>query len=59
MEMTTMPEKDGHKAQRVTTASATDCTGLVPALPDDEQEEESYEALYPTRQQPKPFAPKK
>ena len=59
MEMTTMPEKDGHKAQRVTTASATDCTGLMPALPDDEQEEESYEALYPSRQQPKPFAPKK
>lgn len=57
--MTTLPEKDGQKAQRVTTASATDCTGLTPALPDDEQEEEAYEALYPTRQQPKPFAPEK
>lgn len=54
-----MPEKDRQKTQRVTTASATDCTGLMPALPDDEQEEEAYEALYPTRQQPKPYAPEK
>ena len=59
MEMTTMPQNEGQKVQRVTTALATDCTGLMPALPDDEQEKESYEALYPTRQQPKPFAPKK
>lgn len=26
--------------------SATDCTGLIPALPQDEAELESYEELY-------------
>ena len=59
MEMTTMPEKDRQKTQCVTTSSATDCTGLMPALPEDAQQEEAYEELYPTRQQPKPFAPEK
>ena len=54
-----MPEKDGQKTQCVTTSSATDCTGLMPALPEDAQQEEAYEELYPTRQQPKPFAPEK
>lgn len=28
-------------------ASCHDCTGLIPSLPSDEAEEESYEALYP------------
>ena len=27
--------------------SATDCTGLIPSLPQDEAELESYKALYP------------
>ena len=27
--------------------SATDCTGLIPSLPQSEAEEESYEELYP------------
>ncbi|MGN0314805.1 MAG: hypothetical protein ACI4EG_08455 [Fusicatenibacter sp.] len=27
--------------------SATDCTGLIPALPEDEEEIEFYEELYP------------
>lgn len=27
--------------------SATDCTGLIPALPQDEAEMEAYEDLYP------------
>ena len=27
--------------------SATDCTGLIPALPQDEAEKEAYEDLYP------------
>ena len=27
--------------------SATDCTGLIPALPQDEAEIEAYETIYP------------
>lgn len=27
--------------------STMDCTGLIPALPQDEEERESYENLYP------------
>lgn len=27
--------------------SATDCTGLIPSLPQDEAEREAYEDLYP------------
>ena len=27
--------------------SATDCTGLIPALPQDEAEMEAYEDIYP------------
>ena len=27
--------------------SATDCTGLIPALPQDEAEVEAYEDIYP------------
>ena len=29
------------------TCSSTDCTGLIPALPRDEFERESYEEMYP------------
>lgn len=29
------------------TCSSTDCTGLIPSLPQDEFELESYEAMYP------------
>lgn len=29
------------------TASATECTGLIPALPDSEEERKAYEELYP------------
>lgn len=28
-------------------ASAMDCTGLIPSLPEDEAEREAYEELYP------------
>ena len=28
-------------------ASTQDCTGLIPALPQDEAEQEAYEDLYP------------
>lgn len=28
-------------------ASATECTGLIPALPDSEEERKAYEELYP------------
>ena len=27
--------------------SSTDCTGLIPALPEDEAQREAYEELYP------------
>ena len=52
-----MPDRDRRDTQRTATSSATDCTGLMPALPEDAQQEEAYEQLYPTRQQPKPYAP--
>lgn len=29
------------------TSSATDCTGLIPAAPAEEEELENYEELYP------------
>lgn len=29
------------------TSSATDCTGLIPAAPDGDEELENYEELYP------------
>lgn len=29
------------------TASATECTGLIPALPDSDEERKAYEELYP------------
>ena len=35
------------KTQDLRTCSSTDCTGLIPALPQDEFELESYEAMYP------------
>ncbi len=31
----------------VQTCSATDCTGLIPALPESEDQLEAYEELYP------------
>lgn len=31
----------------IQTCSATDCTGLIPALPESEAELEAYEDLYP------------
>lgn len=31
----------------VNSASANDCTGLIPALPADDAQRESYEELYP------------
>ena len=33
------------------TASATEMTGLIPFLPEDESQAESYEALYPIHRQ--------
>ena len=32
-------------------ASATECTGLMPALPQDEEEDENYASLYATHDQ--------
>lgn len=37
-----------------TTSSATDCTGLIPALPEDDPQEDAYEALYPTHRPRRP-----
>lgn len=37
-----------------TTSSATDCTGLTPVLPEDAQQEDAYEALYPTHRPRRP-----
>ena len=31
----------------IQSCSATDCTGLIPALPQDEAEVEAYEDIYP------------
>lgn len=31
----------------INSASANDCTGLIPALPSDDAQRESYEELYP------------
>lgn len=31
----------------IQSCSATDCTGLIPSLPQDEAEVEAYEDLYP------------
>lgn len=31
----------------INSASANDCTGLIPALPADDAQRESYEELYP------------
>ncbi len=33
-------------------ASATECTGLMPSLPQSEDEDESYASLYSTHDQP-------
>ena len=33
-------------------ASATECTGLMPSLPQNEDEDESYASLYATHDQP-------
>lgn len=38
----TLPEYDYLK-----TASAQDCTGLIPSLPTEKEEIENYEELYP------------
>ena len=33
-------------------ASATECTGLMPSLPQSEEEDENYASLYATLDQP-------
>lgn len=33
-------------------ASATECTGLIPSLPQNEDEDENYASLYATHDQP-------
>jgi hypothetical protein len=33
-------------------ASATECTGLMPSLPQSEEEDENYASLYATHDQP-------
>lgn len=43
-------KKSKHKEDAdldIQACSATDCTGLIPALPQSEAELESYEDLYP------------
>lgn len=40
------------------TASAQDCTGLIPAAPTGENELENYEELYPFLPEPSTKAPK-
>lgn len=47
-----MPEKKPRKPQANVTASATDCTGLMPALPEDPMQVGAYEALYPFEERP-------
>lgn len=51
------PEKNSEKKDKtlsknnydvdIQTCSSTDCTGLIPALPESEAELEAYEDLYP------------
>lgn len=38
---------DDNEIWAARTASATECTGLIPALPDSEEERKAYEELYP------------
>jgi hypothetical protein len=33
-------------------ASATECTGLIPSLPQSDEEDENYASLYATHDQP-------
>lgn len=40
------PEKDPYDID-IQACSTMDCTGLIPALPQDEAEREAYEDLYP------------
>lgn len=47
-----MPRKNRQKEWANTTASAADCTGLMPALPENAPEEAAYETLYPFVQPP-------
>lgn len=47
-----MSRKPTRRNSANTTASAADCTGLMPALPEDAPEEAAYEALYPFVQTP-------
>ena len=39
--------KDNSDDSDIQACSATDCTGLIPALPQDEAEVEAYEDIYP------------
>ena len=50
--MTHAPRREKHPADEPeTVASATEQTGLIPALPEDEDESAAYEALYPIPRQ--------
>ena len=40
-------------------ASATEQTGLIPALPEDEEESAAYEALYPIPRQRENASPRR
>jgi hypothetical protein len=39
--------------ETVMVASATECTGLMPSLPETEDEDENYAALYATHSAPR------
>lgn len=47
METKSLQDSDKDYDYLTNSASFHDCTGLIPALPAGEAEEESYEALYP------------
>ena len=40
-------ETQVHKNNDIQACSSMDCTGLIPALPEDEAQREAYEEIYP------------
>lgn len=45
--ITLSSNSDSDDCDYLNTSSATDCTGLIPAAPAEEEELENYEELYP------------
>ncbi|MCD8221913.1 MAG: hypothetical protein LUD07_06950 [Clostridiales bacterium] len=52
-------EDDGSDLDDLKICSATDCTGLIPALPQTETEYGNYEEIYPFLTKPAPEKPNK